>query len=212
MFAALALAMAVSVPTTIDLTPTDDVWVYPHASDAAKDPFLRIWGADDLAVPSSPDDLEGYSFGYLRFDLSSTPKDAKLTAATLTLTHVADPAYTTTLVKNHPLEVRPVGSFEEKTWAYENVTKVMPNTQKSSVYGSTFPEPIPANGKPFTLEVNLLKGPGDLKKALGGSPTLCLALVSSISPEDGGRSAVYKVYSKDADEASYRPKLTLVYE
>ncbi|HEY0866236.1 MAG TPA: hypothetical protein VGE01_02595, partial [Fimbriimonas sp.] len=156
---------------------------------------------------------DAYSYGYLRFDLKDLPKDSKITKADLLLTHTADPAYTLSLVKDNPLEVRPLkGVFTEKDWEYDLVTKISPDEENGSVLGSAHPETINADGKTFVLTIDLLKGPGAFAKAAVGGQALHVALTSKISPEVGGQRAVYKVYSKDAETEANRPKLVLSYE
>ncbi len=48
------LTLGIAAPQTIELTPTDDIWVYPHASDPEKDGYLRCWGVDGQAVAPDP--------------------------------------------------------------------------------------------------------------------------------------------------------------
>lgn len=42
---ALTYAILNQDPKTVDLIPTEDVWVYPHAGDPSTDSYLRAWGA-----------------------------------------------------------------------------------------------------------------------------------------------------------------------
>jgi hypothetical protein len=204
--------LTISVATTVELAPTDDVWVYPHASDPGKDPFMRVWGGNDLAVSPSPDEMDSYSYGYLKFDLSSLNKGQKLTAAELVLKHAADPGFSQQDADNRPIQARALlGTFEEKTWQYENATKVAPDKSDTAVYGSATGTVI-SNGQPFTLTIDLLKGPAKFAERLETGSTLALALTSTIDPQVGGMRAVYKVYSKDAENESNRPKLRLTFE
>lgn len=191
--------------TTVDLVPTDDVWVYPHASDPSTDPYLRCWGVDGLALPTDPADLGDFSFSLLKFDVRKV--QGKIASAELILTHNADPAYSAEQAKSGPLEARPVGSaFNEKAWTEEMGAKCMPGKE---LYGSVVPADWPA-GKPFTLTIDLTKGKADFKaaiaKAISGDGTIAIALTSKISAENRG---VYKVFSKDAEDKAKRPILRL---
>src|SRR5687768_10306177 len=105
MLAALALSMLVAGPATVELTPTDDVWVYPHASDQ-KDAYLRVWAAGGPDLAADAGELEQVSYAYLRFDVSKVPA-GKITEAKLTVTHVASPTFTIELAKKSPLLARP---------------------------------------------------------------------------------------------------------
>src|SRR3954469_4487441 len=102
MLAALALSLAA---TTLSLNPTDDVWVYPHASDQ-KDVYLRVWGAEGRDSPKKVAEVQDFSPSYLRFDVSKVPA-GKVTSAQLILTHVANPGYAQDYAKDNPLRARP---------------------------------------------------------------------------------------------------------
>lgn len=220
----LALIAAALIPTqiappadakTVELIPTDDLWVYPHASDPQSDDYLRCWGAGGHSV--GPEAQEGeISYSYLRFDVSGLPS-GKLTAVKLVLTHVANPGFTLDLAKASPLEVRPVSAaFSEKNWVFENVSSVAPKGDKDSLYGWVAPNSLPEDGKEFTLEIDLLKGPGGFAAALAAAAktqemALALALTSTIDPSSSGMRSVYKVFSKDGPKEK-RPVLRLTYE
>jgi hypothetical protein len=215
LLAAGAIALA---PQTFDLSPTDDVWVYPHASDPEKDPFLRAWGSGGKSVSATPDEAGEFSYSYLKWDLSTLPKTgSKLTEARLTVWLVADPGYTEQYAKENPLEVRPVKpEFAEKGWNFDIAAKVIPTADAKGVFGSAYPKGYKKDGKEIALAIDLLKGPGDLRKHLAellmtSNPKLGLALTASMDPSDAGRTAVYKLYSKDAERKEVRPVLHLVF-
>ena len=206
----LLLALAISVttasfkrPSTVTLNPTDDVWVYPHSSDPANDPFFRIWGAEGNSVATSAGDSGQFSYGYLRFDISNLPKDKKLIGARLILTQVENPSYTPELSKQTPLEVRALTSeFDEKTWKYESSAKVSPVTGKDQYFGSGT-----LNAGSLTISIDLLKGKAIFAEALKG-PSLNLALVSALDPSQSER-AMYKISTRDSKDEKIRPRLEL---
>lgn len=203
-----ALALLGPAVQTIELTPTDDVWVYPHASDM-RDPFLRVWGSGGLSVAPNAQDASVFSYSYLKFDAKGLPS-GKLAEASLTVFHVADPAFTPEASKAAPLEVRPVpASFEEKTWNYDDGVAKAPTAGKDAIFGSVALSGWP-NGAPFAAKIDLLAGKGGFAEHVdksGSSGAFAIALTSAIDAES---RAVYKIYSKDA-EAKYRPVLRLVF-
>lgn len=211
------LALGLAAPQTIELQPTDDIWVYPHASDPEKDGYLRCWGAEGQAVAANPEESEDFSYSYLKFDLSKLPKNATVKEAKLTLWHVTDPGWGLDVVKLNPLQVRGLKpDFSEKSWEYDISRSLYPAKENAAVFGSYAPEKVDIT-KPIKFEVDLLKGPGGfakfLKKASDAPDRqLGLAITSSINPSELGQKAVYKFYSKDWEKADVRPKLTLVVE
>ncbi|MBC8065469.1 MAG: hypothetical protein H7Y17_11595 [Chlorobia bacterium] len=204
-----ALTMGLSAQT-LEVLPTDDIWVYPHASDPQKDGYLRVWGVDGQAVATDPGQADEFSYSYLKFDLAKLPKSAVLKSVVLTLMHTPDPAWQAEEAKASPLEVRPLGKdFSEKGWEFGLGKTVFPGGRKEDVFGSFGPAKIDA-GQPIKFEVDLLKGPNKLLLSAGGS--FGVALTSKLDPSAIGNRAVYKFYSKDYDKAEYRPKLTISYE
>lgn len=209
MLAALALASILAGPATTELNPTDDVWVYAHASDQ-KDPYLRIWsnGSGDLAADAN--EMEEFSYAYLRFDTSKVPA-GKITEAKLVLTHIADPTYTAELAKLNPLVARPIAeTFTEKSWSYDNA-KIAPEKGADAIFGKGYPESIPA-GKEFQITIDLLKGPKDFSAYLRKHQAIGISLSSSMDVTGSDSRPVYKVFSKDAETASKRPVLKIVTE
>lgn len=207
------LAALMVAPTTLTLTPSDDVWVYPHASDPSKDEYLRVWGVGGKAVAEDSGDADNFSYAYLKWDVSSVPKDAKITEAKLIVTHIASPSFDQETAKKNPLEARPIlATFEEKKWNYEDSFKNAPDKKDKSWFGTGFPDLIPAD-KPFTITIDLLKGPNDFKKYLADNPSsLALAIVSVLDPSESENRRTYKFYSKDTEKAERRPVLKLTYE
>lgn len=205
--AALTLGLSAQ---TLELTPTDDIWVYPHASDPQKDGYLRVWGTGGLAVASDPAQADEYSYSYLKFDLAKLPKEAKVSSVVLTLMHTPDPTWQASDAKASPLEARPLGKdFTEKAWEYGLGKSVFPGGKKEDVFGSFAPAKLDA-GQPIKFEINLLKGPNKLALSPGG--TFATALTSTLDPSAIGNRAVYKFYSKDYDKVEYRPRLVIQFD
>lgn len=201
----------------VTLKPTDDLWVYPHAGDPAKDAYLRVWGSEGVSVAKQVGDAEVLSYSFLRFDVTGLPTGT-LKGAKLVLTSVAGPNYTEAQAKKSPLEVRPVeGGFAEKGWKYDLLERFMPSADPQAVYGTGFPSPWPAPDAEGTIGIDLLKGPGGFGKALAaaraaGKP-LGLALTSALDVQSNPDvQTLYKVYSKEAPVEASRPKLILSFE
>jgi len=206
----LAAHLSVAEPQTVTLEPTDDIWVYPHASDPSKDPFLRVWGAEGKSVAPAAEELEEFSYSYLKFNFKALPK-GKIEEAKLILTSIADPGYTADYAKDNPIEARSLrADFAEKTWEYDIARTLGPGSGGKAVYGTGYPEKWPT-GKPFPITLDLLKGPADFRadveKARGED--FAIALTSTDDVATMGNTAVYKVYSKDADKKEYHPVLRI---
>jgi hypothetical protein len=207
--------LLVFAPKTIALTPSDDVWVYEHASDPAHDAYLRVWGNAGNAVAETPGDTGQFSYGLLRWNLDALPAGAKIVDAKLMLKQVSGAGYTVEEAKANPLEAREMtGEFTEKEWAFEQGAKTYPIKGKDAVFGSGYPTKIESADLPITIDLMGKKTPfaKDVAAALAGSKTLYMALTSTIDPSASGRTAVYKVFSKDAETAANRPTLVLTYE
>lgn len=213
MLSAILLAAFVA-PQTFTKTPTDDVWVYPHASDPQKDAYLRVWGAGGKAVAGKSESIEDFSYSYLKFDLSDIPGEATLKEAKLILTAVADPGWSKSDLKATPLEARLAGSaFTEKDWVYESfAAKLGPEEAKEAIFGTATIGDI-EKGKEPVLTIDLLQGPGKFADALKAAKgkSIALALTSRLDPSELGRAAIIKTYSKDGPE-KFRPVLRLVFE
>ncbi len=206
MLAALVAVVLAAPAGTIELTPTDDIWVYPHASDPQKDGYLRVWGVDGSAVASDPQMADEYSYSYLKFNVSKVPKDAKVRSVKLLLTHTPDPAWAAADSKAAPLEARLLAKdFSEKQWEFGSAKTIYPAAAKEAILGTAYAGKLEA-GKPTVFEMDLTKASS---KLLGKSDDLLIALTSALNPSAIGNRAVYKFYSKDYDKAEYRPKLVV---
>ena len=198
------LASLVCLALTVKLSPTDDIWVYEHASDQVNDTFLRVWGAEDE---------QSASCSLLQFDLGRAGNGHHLTSAKLILHHIPNPTFTVDDSATAPLEVRPVkAGFDEKTWSFADAGDYMPDKGDSAYYG--FKSVVPGKDeKPILVGVDLLSGKKDFRKALdaalasGGK--FALALTSKL--DIGTTRKTYKFYSRSAAE-NLRPQLVLSYK
>ncbi|MFY9234229.1 MAG: hypothetical protein WAO58_07190 [Fimbriimonadaceae bacterium] len=215
---ALLSQTAATQPSTIDLIPTDDVWVYPNAGDPSKDAYLRFWGAGGKSVPGPGESAEDFSYSYLKWSLRDLPDGAKVTSATLILTHVANSQLSAADIKASPVEVRALsGGFTEKGWSYATAEKIIPD--RSGVFGKGGPASM-VKDKETLFEINLALTPtasdagsfrAYFERALAGEgKELGLALVSAVDPSSGS-GAIYKIFSKDGPK-EFRPVLRLVFE
>ncbi len=196
-------------PLTLSLAPTDDVWVYPHASDPGRDEWMRVWGSGGRAVAPSPGEAEDFSYGYLRFVLPPEAKGKRLVGATLELANVANPELGD--MAPTPLEVRPLlgKPFAERAWAYTDALATYPDAK--TVWGSgvpTFASPE-ATGK---LAIDLLgKGSafGAWWAGSGGAGDLPMALTSRVDAAEVGMRRIFKVATHEAGDPARRPALRL---
>src|SRR5579862_7635269 len=201
-------ALVLAGPTTIDLIPTDDIWVYPRATDT-HDIYLRAWGAEGKEVAKDVNEMDEFGYSYLKFDVSKVPART-VTSATLTVTHIANPGFDEAYSKQNPLHVRPVPEdFDEKTWDFSKADQVKPESGDKAVFGGGYAEEIPAD-KEFKIAIDLLKGPNDFRAYLSSaresqSHSLAIALTASVDVEDRGQACIYKFYSKDVETAAKRP-------
>ncbi len=211
----LAISALVLSPlrATVEITPTDDVWAYPHASDQVEDQFLRVWGFEGQSVAKSAEESESLGYSFLKFDLAGLPEKA-LKGAEMVLTHSAKPSFTFEIAKKAPLEVRPAkDGFNEKTWTYGDLAKFMPPAAKESIYGAGSPESVPED-KEFPIRIDLAKGPGEFLKAFESarkSGVIALSLTTTMSPAESETRSTYKLYSRNGPK-EFRPVLRLTFE
>lgn len=215
---------ATSLVETVTIAPSDDVWVYPHASDPGRDETVRIWGTGGRAVAADPVDAEEFAYGYLRFSLPAHVRNARIVGATLELTNVVNDDLGEDDGAANPLEVRPlVGTFDEKSWNYSDVAKVHPDPK--TVWGRGAPKI--AKGEPLKFSIDLLApakdaagkpsaGPSEFVKALnlafpasGGLGDLRLGLTSTVDAQIVGMRRIYKIYTKETSDETRRPRLVL---
>lgn len=212
MLTALILTARVA---TVTLEATDDVWVYPHASEQVEDPFLRTWGFEGAAV-EEPDPGMTVSWSLVKFDLGSVKVDGKLTRAVLVLTHAAKVGMTVKESADAPLEARSVEpGFTERLWDFKEAAKFSPKGAASEILGTGSIKSV-EEGKPTKIEVDLMAGPASFAGVLSSrlastDKKVAFALTSKVDPEGSDNARIYKYYSHAADKAEYRPKLVLTF-
>lgn len=205
---------------TVTILPSDDVWVYPHSSDPARDETLRMWGAGGRSVAADAADAEDFAYGYLRFAIPARFKGARLTGATLELTNVPNDELDEDAMRANPLEARPLtGTFAEKTWTYTDVAKVFPALK--AIYGRG--SASPTKGQPIRITIDLLTpdkeklAPTEFAKTFAaafttsGDGEIGIALTSGVDVASVGMRAIYKVYSKETSDETRRPRLVLLF-
>ncbi|MBV6459144.1 MAG: hypothetical protein HONBIEJF_02287 [Fimbriimonadaceae bacterium] len=207
----IAWLIAALAAETITIEATDDIWVYPHASDQVNDPFLRVWGADGKSLAADAMEANSFSYSYLRFAIPKSALGKKILSAKLVLSHVNQPAWDERYGTTYPLEVRSIGAFpSEGKWRYDgDLPNFMP---KPGEEGLLVKQGIKTgSGKDGTkIEIDFGKGALRLNEA-AKSGNIDLALASTMNPAEIGDRIVYKFYSRSA-EAANRPKLVLTVE
>ncbi|MFM9874316.1 MAG: DNRLRE domain-containing protein [Fimbriimonadaceae bacterium] len=212
MITALALFAAAQ---TVNLHPTDDIWVYGFAADQASDPFLRCWGSDGKAVGDENIGDAG-SWSVMKFDISKLPA-SKLTSAELTLYFVPNPNIDEELGKKFPIQIRSVTpNFSENSFKFENASTIRPKSGKESII-ATSPVAMYANASgPTKITIKLGSEDSKFMAALQdarktSNKELAFALTSALTPDEAGESLIYKCYSTNSEEAT-KPTLTLNFE
>ena len=187
----------------LELTPSDDIWIYPNASDPQSDVYLRVWGSNGAAVAGKDDDLGEFSYSFLRFNTSRISKSLDFRRVRLVLTHIANAGFTPDVAKKSPLQLRTLeANFTEKTWSNNLASKFVPGEVVS------FTTPVAStDGKEFTVTLEIK--PDVFTKQLKAAKDVWLAyaLTSTINPADNGRSSIYKFYSKDNQKPEWKPQL-----
>lgn len=196
---------------SVQVPCTGDIWVYPHASDGARDAILRVWGSDGNSVAATQDQEGAFSYGYLAFPLPA--QTGKLTGASLVLHLAANPVITSKESRESPLEARALSqAFDEETWDFSLTSKIRPVAGEPFGSGAMTSPPTP--DRPIRLEINLVEGKGEFTKAFEAaaastSRKVFFALTSRLSAE--GRRA-YRVISRESPQSELRPTLVLTFE
>jgi hypothetical protein len=188
------------------LSPSDDVWAYPHSSSPGQESILRVWGTGEKAVDAVSFEEGATSHGFMQFKLNDV-KESELKSATLIVFADASESLTEEFVKKFPLEVYAMkGTLNEKEYQFD-AQPVLPTEQ---LFGKATAEKV--DGK-WKLSIDLLSNKegkfaeffAEAKK----SGNLGFTLASKVSPAD--RTGIYRVHSKESEE-KFRPKLELVVE
>lgn len=206
----LAFALLAQPSVEITIEASDDVWVYGHAQDQSQDEYVRCWGSDGQAV--SADGTAG-SWSLIKFAVK--PDQAKGAGRVwLELTMPGKVGWDAADAKAFPLQVRwGNANFSEKEWEFGLASTVIPSAAEDAIIGVASPEPG-QDEKPRAFRVELSKNPRFktwLENAAKGkeSAVLSLALTSTIDPVQAGEGGIYKFFSRNTENAAYRPKLVL---
>ncbi|MDK3157654.1 hypothetical protein QPK87_13860 [Kamptonema cortianum] len=193
---------------SVELTPIDDVWVYPHSSDQVGDHYLRCWGSGGQSVADVSRGAASVSWSCLKFDLSGIEGSIKSAKLVLWLPHPR--GFTPDQAKEAPIEVRLVSSkFEEETFTFDDAKDVMPGRDVASILGMLSPD-LPDDEKSLSISIPLNKD-GAMKRLnelAKGDKVFAVALTSKIDPETAGEGGIYKFFSRNGP-APTRPKLIL---
>lgn len=202
-----------AINQTMEIVPTDDIWVYPHAADQTSDEYIRCWGSNGIAVTEPSIGGSGASWTAMKFDISKTPADAEIASAYLVLWVPGDAGYSSEDAKKLPIQIRPLKpEFEEEGYSFAQAKSIMPSIDDKVIFGTGSPV-IPGSGEPFSFKTDLLKGPNSFAKAWKEARStsrkeIAFALTSTMDPEQAGEGGIYKFYSRSAEE-KYRPKLVI---
>lgn len=212
----LFCALAMMPATTVELTPTDDVWVYPFAQDQTSDDFIRCWGDSEGAVGKVSEGHFAFSYSCIKFDLDKIPQ-GKVISAKLILTSVSNPAYTLEDCKKYPVEARRLAAnFEEENWDFKMATKVCPEAGEKEIFGSGETDDFQPD-KPVVFTIDLTKGKGEFLKNLdearkSSAKVMSMAITSKMNPDVAGEGRTYKFFSRTYEKKEVRPKLVVVVE
>ena len=204
------------IDDTVTITASEDVWVYPNASDPGADETFKVWGVGGRSVAEKPGEAESFGYGYLKFEVPTLPEGKKLVSAWMIL----KPAASMKIDKNakdYPLEVHSlVGTFSEKSWTYDMSSKVYPD---KFIYGRGVVAQAEGSTDPnnLVIAVDLNDNKTDsfktaLTKAVADKTSLYFALASKYDASEGGREGIYRIYTKDRKEGDSKPKIVLKFE
>ena len=215
MLAALCLVSAFA--SSVEVAPaSDDIWIYPHASDQVSDAFLRCWGSNGFAVSDPESSDAATSWSCLKFDLSTIKTTGEIKSAKLVLYMVAGIELTKEDTKKWPLQARAVTTrFEEETFTFDLAKTVMPKGDKESVFGEASPEPN-SDENPTKVEIDLMKGPAKFGKwyeecLATPNKLVGLAITSTLDPQEAGDGQIYKFHSRNGDKKLV-PTLVIEYK
>jgi len=211
------IAFAALAPKSISLIPKETIWVYANASTPGDGTFLRAWGVDGKSCQPDGEDAGQFSYSYLKWDVDSLPKGAKLISAKLVLNQTPDPGYSVEAAKKSPVEVRPIlGDFSVKTWSFDMSLKNRPDGGEKAMFGTGYPKEIKKE-VPVPISIDLLAGPNNFTKALADAQSssahfLNLSITAKLDPSTEGRTFVYKFFGQNESKEWLRPQLVLEFE
>lgn len=194
LIAGLAFSNALAGSTA----PTDDVWVYAHAASQDEDPYLRVWGNADYSVGTPSAGSFDFSFSLMRFQTKAGNPIKKFT---LTLHHIADPAWEIGDAKKAPPEIRmaPEG-YREGSWKFSDAVKYVPAADDKAILAkAVVGERLEEKPIKFTFTVTDPEKVKLMADALNGKG-LSLAITTRMNPEGMGEGRTYKFYSRNADD------------
>lgn len=208
MLAALTLMTVLAQqPKTIDVTPSSDAWIYPHAPEPGTAELLRVWGNGSDSLEKDVPPLGECSYGYLNFPIEGLVGEGlKVTSATLTVYFQKTDDLTADTIKAFPLEVHPLDLVFKDADIHVDTLKVGPN---AAVLGKGVKAEAEGTDKlKMTIDLNEKDGPfADWLRAATTKKQLGLALTSTIFPGDS-KGAIYRVFSKEGDK-KFQPRLSL---
>lgn len=190
------------------VNPTDDVWVYAHAASQDEDPYLRVWGNADYSVATPSAGSFDFSFSLLRFQ---SPVAGAVKKVTLTLHHIADPAWEVEDAKKAPPELRlaPEG-YREGSWKFADAVKYVPGVEDKAILAkAAVGERVEEKPIKFTFTITDPAKVTEIVQALQGKG-LSLAVTTRMNPEGMGEGRTYKFYSRNApdEQKAMWPSLT----
>ncbi len=199
----------------VTIIASEDVWVYPMASDPGADETFKVWGIEGKAVAGKPEEAESFGYGYLKFDFSAVPSGKKLVSAFMILRPIAKMTVDKN-AKDYPLEVRPlVGRFAEKTFEHGMTATVFPG---ESIFGTGVVAPAvgSSDAKELEIRVDLMAKKSPFAemygKAVSGDKAMFFALTSKYDAAELGRDGIYRIYTRDRKEENMKPRIVLKFE
>lgn len=208
MLAAIALMnVVVQQPKTIDVTPSADAWIYPHAPEPGTADLLRVWGNGSDAVERAVPPQGESSYAYFNFPIEGILGEGlKVTEAKLTVYFQKTEDLTDETTKMFPLEVRPLDLIFKDAGIHVDTLKVGPG---AAIFGKGVKAEAVGTDK-LKMTIDLAGKDSAFAEYLSRSASkkqLGLALVSAIFPGDS-KGAIYRIFSKEGDKATL-PRLTL---
>lgn len=188
--------------TRVKAEATDDVWLYPFATNQDSDSFLRVWGTGADLATFTEDGEDSVSL--VRFPAQEIPA-GDIVSARVVLTHVNPEGGQRANVRKYPIEIRSVKSgFSEKSWAHALGATHWPGP---GVLGSAqFGETREDGSFEMVFEIAQVD---KLRELLSDPLGPAFAFTSTAPASEVGRTGVYKFFSRNAPDAAVRPRLEI---